>query len=728
MVAIWCVLVAFGGDPGPAERAIALYARALLLQRDAELLSAVKAPEEARKLEPDVAAIHKALTQLYLAIDRPEDALIAGKRALELNPDDHETAHLHARQLRNLKRQPEAVAVLARALARMPMRERLDLRAQFALELASVAEEAGDPEKTEAGYRAALAAFEQRETIKTEGKIPERELLALMAETRERLAKTCVQRNKPDEALAHFAEARKLEPERAGRLALLVAGLLEKQNRPAEALRAVDETLGTQPVGLEPVEQKLRLLRAVNRGNEGLAFLEKVASDDAYNLPIQILLGEELVRRGRADRAEAHLEKVFESSPTPEVAAGLLARYKADAANGASRLLTRLDRAIAKGVGKEGDDEEKKVPGDPASAAQARALLVALKRETELTARVLQAGVQMVTGNEKLEYQTRTSLAALASRTRQLALAETLYRSCLRQPGLPMPGGNGEAESYSGLLRVLGYARKHREIVEICKQGLETAQATNRVLFHLELSRAQMALGNKTESLAAADLGVTESNDHSRLLARRNRAVLLAEAGKAGEAISECQALFKEYNRPGEVRDVRYTLSVVHSIGRNLDKSEEQLKLILEADPTDATACNDLGYHYAEENRNLDEAERLVRKAIELDRRDRTSGTEVGVDADHDNAAYLDSLGWVLFRRGKLAEARKELERASRLPGGDDDPVVWDHLGDVLARLDQREPARTAYEKALRLYAAGYRNRNDSAPGEIRKKIQLLQP
>ena len=60
------------------------------------------------------------------------------------------------------------------------------------------------------------------------------------------------------------------------------------------------------------------------------------------------------------------------------------------------------------------------------------------------------------------------------------------------------------------------------------------------------------------------------------------------------------------------------------------------------------------------------------------------AGLRTGADAEfHDNACYIDSLGWVLFRRGQVDAARKELEYATTLPDGDD-PVIYDHLGDVL--------------------------------------------
>src|SRR5262249_61895431 len=114
-------------------------------------------------------------------------------------------------------------------------------------------------------------------------------------------------------------------------------------------------------------------------------------------------------------------------------------------------------------------------------------------------------------------------------------------------------------------------------------------------------------------------------------------------------------------------------------------------------------------------------------KALALDRDERTKGKAVGPDADRENAAYVDSLGWVLFRRGKLAEARQELERAAALPEGKDDPVVWDHLGDVCARQDDTRRARSAWQKAIELYDRAVRRKGDERYNEIKHKLNLLK-
>jgi Tfp pilus assembly protein PilF len=130
---------------------------------------------------------------------------------------------------------------------------------------------------------------------------------------------------------------------------------------------------------------------------------------------------------------------------------------------------------------------------------------------------------------------------------------------------------------------------------------------------------------------------------------------------------------------------------------------------------------------WADQNKNLDEAEKLIRKALKLDREQRTTGTAVSVDSDQDNAAYLDSLGWVLFRKGELAAARAELEKAVALPDGGDDPVVWDHLGDIFFRQNDRDRAGKAWKKAAELYEAGRRLRDDRYK-ELQEKRKLLEP
>ena len=81
----------------------------------------------------------------------------------------------------------------------------------------------------------------------------------------------------------------------------------------------------------------------------------------------------------------------------------------------------------------------------------------------------------------------------------------------------------------------------------------------------------------------------------------------------------------------------------------------------------------------------------------------------------------------MLFRRGQLAEARKELQRAITLPGGADDPVVWDHLGDVCFRLEDAKAAGRAWKKALEQYQSGVRRNHAKQVEGLKEKLRLLE-
>jgi tetratricopeptide (TPR) repeat protein len=318
-------------------------------------------------------------------------------------------------------------------------------------------------------------------------------------------------------------------------------------------------------------------------------------------------------------------------------------------------------------------------------------------------------------------------MAVLAARAHQLDEAEALYRSLLDNPNNVFLRKN-EYEVYGGLLSVLRQARKYEAVVEVCRQGLEGAQNTNRIMFHRDLALALMALGKTDEALKEADNAVEVADADNQLAMRRTRVHLLGEAGKHDDAIREALGILKDAKTSAEARDAHYTLSGAYTAAKQLPRAEEHLRQILKDKPDDVGARNDLGYLMADQGKNLDEAEKLVVEALELDRKERKAGAEVDADGDEDNAAYVDSLGWVYFRKGKLEAARRELERAAALSGGGDDPVVWDHLGDVYLRLGESAKARAAWDKALGLFDAGRRRAAEDRYKDIKVKLKALGP
>lgn len=738
--------------PSKAERdraeAATLYGLGTLHEGKQRLLEALRCYEGACKLDPDAAAPRRALVPLYLALDRLEDALATAKRVLELDPDDWETAAIYARQLRSQNKSKEAAEVLRRSAESQRLKERADAYAQTRADLAQLEEEIGDWKQAAASYGKLAELLDHPAALVELGSLTEAEAASRSAEAYESLGRVWLRAGETAKAVAAFETARTRDPARSGRLALHLAEIHDKAGRPRDALARLDEYLAGRPAGTEGYEMKVRLLRQLGAEDRIVPALRAASTADSHNTSLALLFARELRRAGRTADAEEVYHQLILAGATPDVYRGLFGLYKEEGDPGADRALALLNATIH-------DVEIRKKAGSPAlgnpdrsdeQAANGRAMLVALRDDGEAVKGLLQSARRHLTRQDpqKPDGETLLLLAELAERARQFEAAEDLYRGCLAS-GQTSP--EDEQELYFGLLSVLRAAHKYQAVIDVCKQGLAVrhghavAEATNRAVFFSELATAYAALGRYQEALEAADETVKLAvSPESRLAARIRQTAILSQAGKHAEAVAACQALLAEYNQPekdegplardkreAKVRAIRLELSQVYNTAGDHEKSDEQLRVILEADPDDVTANNNLGYQWAERGINLAEAERLIRKAVELDRHQRGRGSNLSAGADQATAAYVDSLGWVLFRKGDLKGARAELEKASTLPDGSDDPVVWDHLADVLFRSGEKGGAATAWRKALELFDAGTRPR-DERYQEIQQKLKQTAP
>jgi tetratricopeptide (TPR) repeat protein len=100
-----------------------------------------------------------------------------------------------------------------------------------------------------------------------------------------------------------------------------------------------------------------------------------------------------------------------------------------------------------------------------------------------------------------------------------------------------------------------------------------------------------------------------------------------------------------------------------------------------------ANLLNNVGYNLVDAGVQVEEALAWIEEAVRL---------EPLVPA------YVDSLGWAYFRRGRYQDAAFYLERAFRLEGEDDAEMLW-HLGAVHARLGRLRRAVSELHEALRL-------------------------
>jgi tetratricopeptide (TPR) repeat protein len=128
----------------------------------------------------------------------------------------------------------------------------------------------------------------------------------------------------------------------------------------------------------------------------------------------------------------------------------------------------------------------------------------------------------------------------------------------------------------------------------------------------------------------------------------------------------------------------------------NLDRS-------VQLDDSSAAVLNYLGYLLADEGKRLDEARGLIEKALFI---------------DPENAAYLDSMGWVLYRLRDFDGAKEYLENAVQFMDVSDEEnyVIYEHLGDVYYMTGQVQEAVEAWEEALEMkFSEEIRNKIDAA-------------
>lgn len=145
----------------------------------------------------------------------------------------------------------------------------------------------------------------------------------------------------------------------------------------------------------------------------------------------------------------------------------------------------------------------------------------------------------------------------------------------------------------------------------------------------------------------------------------------------------------EEIARAGDAKRLDHTfyyqLGSCYERNRDFEAAEKAFRKALELKSDDADILNYLGYMWAEQGTKLSEALDVIAKALKM---------------DPDNSAFLDSMGWALFRSNKSGEALPYLTRAAEL-AKQPDATIYDHLGDVYFSLKQLERAREAWEKSI---------------------------
>ncbi len=157
------------------------------------------------------------------------------------------------------------------------------------------------------------------------------------------------------------------------------------------------------------------------------------------------------------------------------------------------------------------------------------------------------------------------------------------------------------------------------------------------------------------------------------------KAALLRDAKRYQAAFA---LLSEALTRLPDDPELLYARALVAERLDKLDVAEADLRKVLEKEPENAAALNALGYTLVDRTDRVEEGGEYIERAYAL---------------QPDDPAIIDSMGWLRYRRGELAEAERYLRQAySRL----EDAEIAAHLGEVLWRQGKREEALAVWRRA----------------------------
>ena len=153
------------------------------------------------------------------------------------------------------------------------------------------------------------------------------------------------------------------------------------------------------------------------------------------------------------------------------------------------------------------------------------------------------------------------------------------------------------------------------------------------------------------------------------------------------EAIKFYSVILNDLDVNSDLRsDLLYRRGGCYERLKDFKNSDKDLLDSLKIDPDDAYILNYLAYSWLERDYKIDEAIQMLEKAYAR---------------ESDDPYIIDSIGWAYYLINDLVKAESFMRRAVELMP--DDPVVNDHYGDILWKLDRKIQARYFWSMVLQM-------------------------
>ncbi len=688
--------------------ALALFSCARLHELRDEDAQALRLYQRAFRCDPQSAAIARAAVMLAARLERYSVAVRYALKLAEIDASDPELLGRLGMILSQTGQPAQAIALLEKAAQGRRAHPPTAMDVHLWLELGRACCLAGRYPQAAPWFARVVEALEHPNRFGLTA-AARKALLSNPDETYGLMGEAFLQAGQLEKARHAFEQAHRASPQGA-HLAWQQVRLALRSGNAGQALDRLEEAFRGSPTGdpLPPEPLWSEVLRALRQESALIPRLEKLRAQQPQNLALGYFLADAYRHAGRLDQAESLYRACLARKPHPLGYRGLVEIYRAGKPH--DKLLEVLGQLVAQDGSLEALGELGKTLADDKALVQA---VVGLARQ-RLNG---QAG--------RPDPNPLLAAALLAAEAKRWDDAEPLFDEAVR--GKPNRAADLLLTWGLGLILDEQYARA----TAVLRRGTELQVAPELApVFLFYLAGSLEMLGKTDEALAAVRRAIELSQARDAAEAAKNkdfrpalgetprlelrRAWILSHARRYREAAQAYEELIRKYE--GEygwpplrhmLRDARLALSNLAVLEGDRPAGERWLEEVLDEFPDDPSALNDLGYLWADAGKHLARAERMIRRALKQ---------------EPNNAAFRDSLGWVLFRQGRVNEALPELEKAA---AAEPDPTVLDHLGDAYWQLGRREEARSAWGRA----AKAYRQAGEPAKAApIEKKLQAPGP
>jgi predicted Zn-dependent protease len=434
------------------------------------------------------------------------------------------------------------------------------------------------------------------------------------------------------------------------------AQVLTKLGRGNESKQYLERAVLLDPTFGPAVLQLIDLYQRENEWQKAAEVLAPLISEDPMNLDLQRQQAYFWLRSGNAEKARASFKALSEADPKDARALFYLAESLSDLEQYAE-----ADKIYRKLLEQTPDDTD---------VLSSFGLSQVGQRQYDEAAKTFRHLLELKDVPDNLQALAKTQLALIALQKNDPDTALAMSKDVLVFRDKP------NAQAVNIALDALRRQKKWTEGVALLQPLVDKFASDPFVNARYVEMLARAGQAQKAREAAATQLKFGTRN-----------AVSSAEAFIAAGDYTQAIALMNDAVRakPDEI-DLRFELGSAYERSGD-DKAAEKIFLeILGKNPEHAATLNYLGYMWAENNVNLERAAEMLGRAVSQEPR---------------NGAYIDSLGWVYFRQGKLDLAEKYLTDATNLLPRD--ATVHEHLGDVFAKRGDLTRALTLYRAALDL-------------------------